>query len=103
MRGGVAFLTEKTCRPPRHGSRAGSATVQRQAKLAHTGMVQAEENTINLPFVFDPEVPAAEYPTVDTGLTHLLRAVFEKDDAWIALYQFDFKNSMLLTVRFCRL
>jgi len=34
-------------------------------------MVQGEENAINLPFVLDAEVLAAEYPTVDKALAPL--------------------------------
>ena len=39
--------------------------------VKEAGMTQGEENTINLPFMFDAETLAAEYPTVDKTLAPL--------------------------------
>jgi len=53
-------------------------TVANSADIKAAGFVQgAEENTLNLPFVFDPEVLAAEYPTVDKTLA-LLDAALDR-------------------------
>jgi len=39
--------------------------------VKEAGMTQAEEKVLNLPFVFDAEVLASEYPTVDKTLAPL--------------------------------
>jgi hypothetical protein len=39
--------------------------------VKEAGMTQGEENTLNLPFVFDAETLAAEYPTVEKTLAPL--------------------------------
>ena len=46
-------------------------TVATSADVKAAGMVQGEENTINLPFVLDAETLAAEYPAVDKSLAPL--------------------------------
>ena len=38
------------------------------AAVKEAGITQGDENTLNLPFVFDAEVLASEYPTVDKTL-----------------------------------
>ena len=51
-------------------------TVASAADIKAAGFVQgAEENTLNLPFVFDAEVLAGEYPTVDKALAPLDAAI----------------------------
>ena len=51
-------------------------TVASAADIKAARFVQgAEENTLNLPFVFDAEVLAGEYPTVDKALAPLDTAI----------------------------
>jgi hypothetical protein len=39
--------------------------------VKEVGMIQGEENVLNLPFVFDAEVLASEFPAVDKTLAPL--------------------------------